>query len=271
MAFVWMGGGESCKSDEYHERSRHPRSLMGIAETIEAKKNIGHFTYPKMLRLYLTLQMMRRGHVLPIVAAIGRRLHCSEAWYVIRKDVTRPFEIPESRIPFTIREMQSDDVDPLLSIRTHGLIGEDAYERVRRMLMLKAGIRTCYVGITDDGKPCHLHWLIGESENEKLQEFYGIGFPLLEKGEMLLEHGYTPVEYRGKGIMATAMARLARIASDKGAAHVYGFIRESNTPSLKAARKAGYSLFLERTEKWSLGRLKMKYSTLPDPTRYPFE
>ena len=57
------------------------------------------------------------------------------------------------------------------------------------------------------------------------------GFPNLEPDEALLENAFTPVAYRGHGIMSAAMALIAERAADIGARNVLTFVGTDNIAS----------------------------------------
>jgi RimJ/RimL family protein N-acetyltransferase len=84
--------------------------------------------------------------------------------------------------------------------------------------------------------------------NERIQSFFKGRFPLLEADEALLENAYTPPAYRGKGVMSSAMARIAELATDRGVRHVMTFIHQDNVPSLKGCAKAGFRPYLMRKD-----------------------
>nr|WP_246603325.1 GNAT family N-acetyltransferase [Falsiroseomonas tokyonensis] len=90
---------------------------------------------------------------------------------------------------------------------------------------------------------------MGPSQNAKIQSFFPAQwFPVLQENEALLENAYTPVAYRGNGIMSAAMALIAERAVDLGCRYVITFVERDNVPSLRGCRKSGFSPYLVRTE-----------------------
>jgi hypothetical protein len=75
-----------------------------------------------------------------------------------------------------------------------------------------------------------MQWLFNAADNAFIQALGG--FPRLEAHEALLENAYTPVKYRGLGIMSAAMALIAEHAAAIGATHVITFV-DDNVASLK--------------------------------------
>ena len=100
-----------------------------------------------------------------------------------------------------------------------------------------------------NGAPCYFQWLLGHRQNGFLQSHFPKNwFPVLQPDEALLENAYTPVAYRGKGIMSEAMAIIAEQGHEVGARYTITFVEEGNIPSLKGCANAGFSTYIVRTE-----------------------
>jgi hypothetical protein len=100
---------------------------------------------------------------------------------------------------------------------------------------------------------------------------FGRNFPVLADDEALLEGAYTPDEFRGKGIMSGAMARIAEHGVALGARTVLTFVAEGNIGSLKGCKNAGFSPTLRRHTTFRLFRRSVSFERLPPGARYPFE
>jgi hypothetical protein len=101
--------------------------------------------------------------------------------------------------------------------------------------------------------------LIGPNYNEKIQYFFGANyFPILREDEALLEGAYTPSRYRGQGVMAAAMARIAEHAAGLDCCYVVTFVGCDNVASLLGCKKAGFSPYAYRTVTRVLYRLVNK-------------
>lgn len=129
--------------------------------------------------------------------------------------------------------------------------------------MVEAELATCYVAVTEDDAPCYMQWLIGPEENEKVRSIFQYRFPRIAEDEMLLEGAFTLEHWRGKGIMAAAMSRIAEQAIDRGARSVITFVGSDNEPSLKGCRKAGFEPYLTRIDSWRC----FQFSTTFTPPR----
>jgi RimJ/RimL family protein N-acetyltransferase len=100
-----------------------------------------------------------------------------------------------------------------------------------------------------------MQWLMLADQNERIQKFFRGRFPRLGADEALLENAYTPPEYRGKGIMSTAMSLITERARSYGCRYVITFVSKDNTPSLKGCAKAGFYPFLVRHDSHTLFHL----------------
>jgi RimJ/RimL family protein N-acetyltransferase len=116
-----------------------------------------------------------------------------------------------------------------------------------------------------------MQWLIPSSENDKIQAFYRDIFPRLKEDEALLEGAYTADDFRGQGVMASAMAQIAERASDLGARKVITFVSERHIASLKGCKRAGFVPYVMRREKYRLFRHRVTFTSLPEGAPYPFD
>lgn len=209
---------------------------------------------------------------------IGKRVvsRLYEEWlsYGLRRDLSIAFEAPKARIPISIRAFREADIPYLFPSDTSGLLREEQLEIAARRAHLSENISTCYVAIDlRNNIPCYAQWLMGPEQNEKIQRFFNGRFPRLSSDEALLENAYTPLEYRGKGIMPTAMALIAERAIEMGCRYVFTFVARDNVPSLKGCTKAGFSPYLIRHDSRLLFHLlkRRRFSRLPESFVFPHE
>lgn len=73
--------------------------------------------------------------------------------------------------------------------------------------------------------------------------------PALTAEEALLENAFTPVEYRGLGIMAVAVHLIAERASALGKRYLLAFVDMDNLASLKGVERAGLTPWSIRTRR----------------------
>jgi hypothetical protein len=194
---------------------------------------------------------------------LSYRLYSDSTSLGLRRDLTVPFKAPEAKIPLSVRPLLSGDD---LSLLNHepGLTGDEAFSRLTQRRLLRSGLRTCYVAVPPDGKVCYMQWLIPATENERLRRVFGNLYPVLGPDEALLEGAYTPVAYRGKGIMGAAMAQVAERGAALGTRWVITFVDEANEASLKGCLRAGFTPYLRRREKFRLFYRRVTFRSI-DP------
>ncbi len=209
---------------------------------------------------------------------IGKRVasRVYEEWlsYGLQRDLSLAFEPPKARIPISIRELRKADIPQLFPEDTSVLPREDQLEISVRRAHLSENIPTCFVAIDErNNTPCYAQWLMGPEHNEKIQRFFNGRLPHLRSDEALLENAYTPLEYRGKGIMPTAMAMIAERAVEMRCRYVLTFVDRDNVPSLKGCTKAGFRPHLVRHDARILFHMfkRRRFSRLPEGFAFPHE
>ena len=162
--------------------------------------------------------------------------------YGIRRDLRAHFEKSRAKIPIQVRPATHADLQSLLVIKNH----DNEIERLeiaRRRAFVEKGAPGCFVAIDlRNNTPCYVHWLLGYSDNKFVQRLGW--FPQLERHQAILENAYTPVEYRGLGVMSAAMAEIAERAADMGAHEVIAFVDDRNLLSLKGCQRAGFHPYM---------------------------
>jgi len=224
--------------------------------------------FPKIKTLFYLLAHFRFGEVLRKVRG---RLHSRTVSFGLRRNLLVPFEAPTPKIPITIRPLREEDIPFLLEAPYHGVPKKELIEQAERLSFLREGIPTCYVAVTQDGKPCFMQWLMSSEDNDKIQLRFNHGFPLLAPDEALVEKCFTPEAYRGLGIMSYAMALIAKKAERLNARRVITFVEVNNIASLKGCKKSGFVPYIIRDDRWFLFRRKLTWTSLPQGFLYPFE
>ena len=189
----------------------------------------------------------------------------------LRRDLTQSFDAPHAAFALTIRPLRQEDLAKLFDTHSEGVATEGVLDRMQRMALLDAGVATCFVAVSPRGEPCYMQWLIGPSENGKMQALFRGRFPHLKNDEALLEGAFTVEKFRGMGIMAAAMSRIAEKATDLGARCVFTFVGNDNAPSLKGCKRAGFYPYVVRKAQWKFFRTRTVFVALPPGTPYPFE
>jgi RimJ/RimL family protein N-acetyltransferase len=210
------------------------------------------------------IQLIRAGHWRDVLNA-GRALVSSASQsFGLRRDVTKPFLVPAAKVPIHVRPIAPADVLRLLTESTETLTGDALKERNIRVRMVEAELATCYVALTDGDEPTYIQWLMGASENAKIRAIFGERFPALAADEMLLEGAFTFEAWRGKGIMACAMAQITDQAPNYGAKSVVTFVGEGNIPSLKGCKRCGFEPYIRRTDTLRFFRHHARFSALTE-------
>ena len=194
------------------------------------------------------------GRPVEVWRALTRRLYSRGGSIGLRRDVSAPFAAPAAKLPIAVRPLAPGDDLSFLDVHQPGLSDGQVFERLGQLRLLESGISTCYVAVGPDGKLCYMQWLIPASENDRVRAFFGNLYPPLDPDEALLEGAYTPEAYRGRGIMASAMAQIAARAAECGVRWVITFVDEANAPSLKGCERAGFAPYLRRVEAYRLFR-----------------
>lgn len=180
----------------------------------------------------------------------------------LSRNLNEPFENPSAKINFSIRLLKEGDleyimengamekIDPRIVAHRRGLVEEE--------------IPRCYVAVSPDGNPCFLQWLISAEHNDAIRGYFRQSFPRLQKGEALLESAYMRRDYRGLGLMAAAVARIAPKAKEVGAKRVITFADIRNIASLKGLTRGGFKPYLLKKDRWFLFRRHVSFHELPD-------
>jgi GNAT superfamily N-acetyltransferase len=205
---------------------------------------------------------LRGGYIASLAwRSIRKRVSFESTALGLRCDLGAGPPSPQAKIPLTVRPLRADE-RWLLSPKEGVDSPEDFYERTLRLRMFESGMRTCYGAFADDGGLAYVQWLIEPSQNDLVHDFFEGAFPPLKPDEVLLEGAYTFPSYRGQGVMAAAMAKVAGQGRDRGYASAWTFVGEHNTPSLKGCRKAGFAEEVRRVERWRYFRHSFSFSPM---------
>ena len=186
------------------------------------------------------VRLVMRGELGAVASRVRAALWSDSVSVRLERDLTMPFEAPESTIPIRIRPMEDSDLSTLLDFRADDVSSAERVDRERRARLVDAHLPTAYVAVTEEDAPCYVQWLVGAAQNDRIQQIWNGEFPMLAPEEALLEGAFTPEAFRGRRIMPAAMARIAEAATELGARRVITFVTEDNVPSLKGCGRAGF-------------------------------
>jgi hypothetical protein len=202
------------------------------------------------------IRMMILGGEFKELFGIGlNRLYSNRTDLVLRRDLSIRVVTPVAKIPIHVRELQAQDIPTLIK------------SVPERFPAFKAGLKTCYVAVTEDGQICYMQWLINPSENHLRPRKVGL---LLQPDEVLLEWAFTFEQFRGLGIMAAAMAKICERAAEAGARWAITLVEQNNVASLKGCKNVGFSPYQLRREIWRGLRIRQVYEPVLT-FGYPFE
>ncbi|MFC0605150.1 GNAT family N-acetyltransferase [Winogradskyella pulchriflava] len=196
------------------------------------------------------LDLIKKGELRFLIKGISKRVFSKTEAFGLKRDLTEEFSTPNASIAISIRPYKpSDKTHFVADLQNDGLIEKD--------------IPTCYIATTDKDIPCYRQWLMDAKQNNKIQEFWGDAFPILKDDEAIVESVFTIPEFRGKGIMPTALDRISRKAKDFGARYVMLFVEIDNIPSLKGCHRSGFSPYVLRTERWFFLKRTIVFEAVP--------
>jgi hypothetical protein len=198
------------------------------------------------------LLVVRSGKFAKLARELVKRVFSNSESYLLRRDLTVPFQASAAKQPIEVRPIRDSDIPAILSARPG------------RLLILKANIPTCYLGITAGGQISYMQWLIGQSDLERFRPFFDGELRNLRKDEVLLEFAYTFEQFRGQKIMPAAMAAIAEKGLLSGARYAVTYVQKDNVAALKGCSAAGFSPYMIRNERWRIFSFKESFRSLPD-------
>ncbi|HEY2224001.1 GNAT family N-acetyltransferase [Actinomycetospora sp.] len=199
----------------------------------------------------------------PILAAARRRLSADVEAYGLRRDLEAPHTHPDAKIAITVRPLESKDVPAVLGA-TAELTPDEKWDRSMRRRLLEANIGLPHVAVTAEDEACYTQWIFTSKDNDDIQRHFEGIFPHLDDDMALLEGAFTPVAWRGKGVMSAAMSRVAERAGTLGPRYVITFVGLDNPASLKGCKKAGFAPYLLRTQRFRLGRQQVTFAAVEE-------
>jgi hypothetical protein len=207
-------------------------------------------------------QLVRSGSFSTLSTEIKKQLGSESLAFGLRRDLDIPFKPPKAKINISVRQLEPTDLASLLHNTSNNPDETRGISDQRGIV--KAKIPDCYVAVTDDNIPCYMQWLISSQYNHRISDYFHGLFPSLTNPEALLEGAYTPPAFRGLGIMPAAMALIATRASSFNAHLVNTFVDVNNIASLKGCRRAGFSPYILRKDKWLLFHRTISFHPIPD-------
>jgi RimJ/RimL family protein N-acetyltransferase len=154
--------------------------------------------------------------------------------------------------------MEEPDVPIFTSLPTAGSPRVEALTRTNARNLIESGLKTCYVGVTEDG-PVYMQFLVTADQNERLQGVFGGLFPPLAADEALLEFAFTLQEHRARPVMPAVLLRLLEIARELGLQRVVTYVHVDNPSFMRFFMRLGFLPFVVRVERWRLFRRSVHF------------
>lgn len=206
--------------------------------------------------------LIREGHFNVFFKEFRKRIYSRSVSLGLQRDLQNNFRAPSAKIEIQIRPLRKEDIAELLDTTNDPSINPRII--ANQLGMVHANIPTCYVAVTEDGKPCYMQWLIGYEDNQKIEEYSKGVFPPLKKHEALLEGAYSNPAYRGLRVMPMAMSLIAEKADEINARWVNTFVDITNIPSLKGCQRSGFKPYLLRKDRWFLFQRTITFHPVSD-------
>lgn len=206
--------------------------------------------------------MVLRGEGAAILKELSARFYSDEVSIVLRRDLHEHRRVPPARITINLRPLERNDIPTIIK------------ERPRRLPVILDNIPGGYVAVTDTGELTFMIWVIFSDQWSRFKpHFKGDIARALGSDECLFEFAYTFRKFRGMGVMSAAMVMIVEEASRlrPEVRWGYNYIRQSNEPSLRGCRNAGFHPYMKREEHWRALRLKQTFVQLKSDSRFPFE
>jgi hypothetical protein len=203
--------------------------------------------------------VVRRAKFGALARELAKRMYSNRESYLLRRDLTQPFQAAPPKQPIEIRPIRDSDIDAILRARPG------------RLLILRANIPTCYVAVAANGQISYMQWLVGYTDIDRFRPFFDGELANLHAEDVLLEFAYTFDGFRGQKIMGAAMAAIAEKGLLSGARYAVTYVQKDNIAALKGCSAAGFSPYMVRSERWRMFSFRESLRSLPDDAHYSSE
>jgi hypothetical protein len=161
--------------------------------------------------------------------------------------------------------MRKDEEQVFTALPPSGTGRVDPGVRVSARNLLESGLKTPYVGVTEDG-PVYMQFLVTADQNELLTKVYGGLFPPLADDEGLLEFAFTLREHRARPVMPTVLLRLTEIAREQNLQRVVMYVQANRSRLIRFYLRVGFVPYAVRVQKWRLFRRRLEFRPLSPDT-----
>jgi hypothetical protein len=198
--------------------------------------------------------MIEGGETAVLVKQLLTRLYANQQSLILRCDMQAPHPLPAAKIQLHLRTVLVEDLAGIIQ------------ERPRRLPILLEAIPTCYLLTTPEGEPAYMQWVVLAPEWERFKPYFaGNLHKELEADECIFEFAYTFQKFRGLGVMAAGirMVALRTLEQYPQLKWAYTYVLDTNIPSVKGCRNAGFVPYMLRREQWRAMSMRQEFCPLP--------
>lgn len=188
-----------------------------------------------------------------------RRILSFESASIFQFDLTKHFEVPATPDSFSIRALQSKDVNSMIPLYEETNMDELKI-RLERIRLIESHIPICYVAADSNNEPCAMCWLIDHTSNKMLRRHYRGGILALKENEVLCEGIFVRSAYRNKKLMQYLTFHLFKKAAGNGFQKAFAYIADRNEVSLKGSKSIGWEKVGAKRIRWILFNRLITYS-----------
>ena len=187
-------------------------------------------------------------------AKVARRLalglYARQVSIGLRRDLSVAVDPPAAQIPVSLRRFRETDLPALFPAGCDASAQSERADVEWRLRATAHGILPSQGFVAVDrrsGRPCHIQWLTEPGYGDAIRRSGAL--PALAAEEAMLESAFTPLEYRGLGIMAVAVHLIAEHAAALGKRYLVAYVDAGNAASLKGVERAGLTPWSIRTRR----------------------
>lgn len=197
-------------------------------------------------------RLVRSGGLRPLSSDLRRWAWSDDLAVGMERHLTVPHTPPPAKV--TIEIVPLDDRLAGRLFDASGLDAAALRDMEARRRLWEDRIPNAFVAVDDTATPCYVQWAIPGSETALISDYFRGGFPVMARDELLLEAAWATPAARGKRIMAEAMSRITEAGAAPEHRRAITFVGIDNEPSLRGCRAAGFEVYIERVERWRIGR-----------------
>ncbi len=188
-------------------------------------------------------ELFKLAGLTPFLQYLKHKIYLKDLHYGLKRSLEGDIPTLPSKLDYDLHRaspQEMAEVFPLLSLDNPHSIMEWVYRKV----FYDQGLVNCYLArVKGTNDPCYLQWMVSSAEMSQVKAALRQAYPPINQDEVMLEHAYTFTKYRGQGLMASVMVKLAALAQTQGYREIITYVGKDNLASLKGCEKAGFRKF----------------------------